>query len=283
MQIDSAARITSYFFMTFIFGCSHLSIHNQAIPERKIVAKVFDQTIFADELEPSDESIESESSIRDPEELEKWKENCRLNNFFLDTYCMLECRYLNEQHIDLSEEDIWAWLCIDWKETKADLLNERSKLLSKLSEETISQLDADYCKQGIEYIEHRLADGRKFEKPLNEVKQEKLDDVAKTKVALASSAIRSWMFNKAIHAEYGGKVCNLRIEEDKSVLILIDFPEPIEAIAQWIREIEEKGELVIYDSNYKKLFFAVWNPLNRENVVDPPVNLFTIPPWHMEK
>lgn len=262
-------------------------IRNRNASERNIIAEVFGQAVFFDEIQVNEEDrqmIEADPSFQDPQKLADYLNTRFEINFLERIHGLLERQYCDQYKLDPTPEEIWDCMCADWRQESIDLLNQRETLLGKLDDATLSQNEREECLSELEDVDQELAELPVFQLSFQEASADGKIDKIDTAIGLGWGLVSWWKFYKAIYAEYGGKVILPETENDTFGLCITDkIHEHCEAILRWVTELEQKGDLRIYDSKLRELFFKRNYFLDCENSVEPPAHLFDFPPWYLEK
>jgi hypothetical protein len=275
MLNNSGKRLCWLTLLALALGCHQPVLEKQIIPERIKLAEVFGQPIYSDEIDVPDCLM-----FEDAHKLKELKEKPNKYEFAKAIIIKLEKTYEIEHNLHVSPEEIWELNYAGWKIIEPGILMDREESLLKLSTENICQSDRERLIHRIAGFDKMIAMGSLWEKPLNKLSDEELESLGISDTVNSTDAknILRWKFNKAIYNEYGGKVCI----PSKSNFPSDDIPESIEAIAKWIRKLENTGELVIYDNDLKKYLFEKCYPLDANDAVFPPENYFDYPPWNLE-
>ncbi len=252
-------------------------------PVRNKVAEVFGQPVFSDEMELNDEDrqrIEALPEFQDPRKLTEYLDKRRKDNFLGRMTILLESHYRDQHNLNSTPEETWELLCSWWPASSEELLVEQKDLLANLTDVNLSDTEREEFESSLEYINQELEEGRIFEKPLNEAINDERIKKIDTAGGLAWAFVSWWKFNKAIHAEYGGKV--IIPKQGEKVCLPDNIPEPCEAKNKWVRELERNGDVVFYQPELRKLFFENNDWLQCDTAVDPPEGIFDIPPWQLK-
>ena len=101
---------------------------------------------------------------------------------------------------------------------------------------------------------------------------DELAEVSAMRRNMASSIIRQWKLNRALHAQYGGRIIYQQFG-----------PEPLDAYRMYLKEQQAGGALEFLSPELESEFWAYFSDESRHDFMDPGSedarNAFSRPPW----
>lgn len=85
---------------------------------------------------------------------------------------------------------------------------------------------------------------------------------------IAAAFIRQWKINRALHAEYGGRV-----------IFQQGGPEPLDAWLKFLEAAQARGDFVIVDKALEAGFWQYYRDAARHSFMPAPAKAFSVPPW----
>jgi heat shock protein HslJ len=122
----------------------------------------------------------------------------------------------------------------------------------------------------LEKLDRAMAgDGNPAEKTLS---PEESAQVAAMRRAMAQSIVRQWKINKALHAQYGGRIVYQQLG-----------PEPLDAYRQFLEEARRNGDFAIADQARADAFWRYFTDDSMHDFMQPgsadEQRAFAEPPW----
>ena len=106
----------------------------------------------------------------------------------------------------------------------------------------------------------------------DELSPEEQAEVADMRRSMASSMIRQWKLNRALYAQYGGRIIYQQLG-----------PEPLDAYRMYLKEQQAGGALDFLDPELEAEFWGYFSDETRHDFMDPDSGdarkAFSRPPW----
>lgn len=106
----------------------------------------------------------------------------------------------------------------------------------------------------------------------DELSPQELAEVDTMRRNMGSALIRQWKINKALHAQYGGRIIYQQMG-----------PEPLDAYRAFLREKQRAGAFTIHDDALAGAFWEYFTDESRHDFMAPDgddaAQAFTQPPW----
>jgi len=226
------------------------------------VARVFDRTIYAKDLEPSAEKSVAAmlalyerlgAPVPDDERVQliasekaaiakmsrAEKRRYRKDTLSSMIWRPLMARYVEEHNLKPTDGEI-----NDAQAAFRRLMEPEDELSEDFDDESLSREQIEALRKQSEELES----------------------------AMAESSVQLWKFNKALHAEYGGRI----------IFQQSDPFEPIGAYRGWFEEHERLGDFAIYDAKMRKNFWKYYQDNDRDRWAVSDPDPFRTPWWLMQ-
>lgn len=244
----------------------------------KPLAVVFGESISAEDI---DEKVQMAREGRrkpfaNPDEEAQWEKEQRQTHFAHELDSRLMLQYMaKDENLRPTADEIWEVLQAMWQQSTKQQLEDLKQIEAQLQTPELSDADRAKLEKRREGIARRLAEGKKFEKPLAELTPQERASID-TAGGIANGTIMFWKFNKSMHDKYGGDVILAPDADGKQQMF---GPQAVEAVAKWVHELREKKDLTINDEELAKAFFEEAHPLDNPKAVPAPPGAFDQPPW----
>jgi pyruvate/2-oxoglutarate dehydrogenase complex dihydrolipoamide acyltransferase (E2) component len=182
-------------------------------------------------------------------------------------------KYAKENKIEPSDTELEAF--VDnleelEKETQAKFEADGAKLQQQLQSTSLSDQDRKEKESQLQTIEHIL----KSTHEAKEMSKGMEEQMRPMKRQMAQQFVKSWKINKALYAQYGGRV----IFQQAGV-------EPLDAYREFLKEQEKKGAFQIIDKQYEPEFWHYFtsDAMHRFYDKEGGAKLINTPWWMMDK
>ena len=182
-------------------------------------------------------------------------------------------QYAKENKIEPSEAELDAFvtkLVEMEKLTQAKDEADRAQLRHQLQSTSLSDQDRKEKESELQTIERTL----KSTQEAKEMSKGMEDQMRLMKRQIAQQFVKSWKINKALYAQYGGRV----IFQQAGV-------EPLDAYRDFLMEQEKKGAFQIIDKQYEPEFWRYFtnDAMHRFYDKDDGAKFINTPWWMMDK
>lgn len=185
-------------------------------------------------------------------------------------------QYAKENKIEPSEAELDAFVAkleeleMMEKQTQAKDEADRAQLRHQLQSTSLSDQDRKEKEFELQTIERTL----KSTQEAKEMSKGMEDQMRLMKRQIAQQFVKSWKVNKALYAQYGGRV----IFQQAGV-------EPLDAYRDFLKEQEKKGAFQIIDKQYEPEFWHYFtnDAMHRFYDKEDGAKFINTPWWMMDK
>jgi hypothetical protein len=182
-------------------------------------------------------------------------------------------QYAKENKIEPTQAELDSFVTKTEEKEKLIQVNfeaDRERLRKELKSSSLSDRDRKAKESELQTIESILKSTREMKEQTKGMEEQ----MRQMKRQMAQQFVRSWKINKALHAQYGGRV----IFQQAGV-------EPLDAYRDFLREQEKKGAFQILDKQYEAGFWKYFTNEAMHNFYkkEDSAKAFDTPWWMMEE
>jgi len=212
---------------------------------REVVATVFSQDIYLDDIEPTPEEVEAHRQRPNQQEFDQWLILMRNRALNKRIWTLLEARYFQKKGLEVPDDEIR----LAYKQI-AGATDESMRRIAEQKRQHEEELQSpDLTEERKQQIERFLETTKSIDKTTREDSEHALSSeqeasLDKWQWEMAEGMVRSLMFNRELYRDYGGVI----IWQQAGL-------EPVEAYRKFLEEHQTKGAFEIYDPGLKEEFW----------------------------